>query len=247
MITVITPVFNNVDTISDCINSIQCQTVSCQHIVIDGGSSDGTLDIIRDQSTQDTKLISEPDRGMYDAINKGIRLSTGDVIGILNADDFFSSHQVLERILAIFTESTTDATYGDLIYVDRQKPQKRVRTWRAGDYKRERFYNGWMPPHPTFYLRRHWYQKFGGYRLDLGTAADYELMLRVLVKYNAQATYIPSTLVNMRTQGMSNANLRSRILANRNDRHAWRVNDMSPRAWTILAKPLRKTVQWFYR
>ncbi len=244
-ITLITPVWNNASTIRHCIHSINSQTQSCQHILVDGGSTDGTLEIIENEKMADAILISEPDQGMYDAINKGIALATGEVIGVLNSDDFYADEFVLEKVAKAFEDQAIDASYGDLLYVDRDDTSKVIRNWRSGDYKRERFYNGWMPPHPTFFLRKKLYEKFGGYRLDLGSAADYELMLRMLLKHEANAAYIPEVLVHMRNEGMSNASFKGRIKANRNDRNAWRVNDIQPRPWTLVAKPLSKLGQWF--
>jgi glycosyltransferase involved in cell wall biosynthesis len=243
-ITLITPVWNNADTIGHCLRSIKDQTSACQHILVDGGSTDGTLEIIEQHKAPDTILISEPDQGMYDAINKGLELANGEVVGILNADDFYPTTDVLEKVAAAFSDPSVDASYGDLLYVDREDTGKVIRTWRSGAYRREKFYAGWMPPHPTFYLRRRLYQKHGGYRLDLGSAADYELMLRMLLKYKANAAYIPHVLVHMRNQGMSNASLSNRLKANRNDRQAWRVNGIRPRPWTLVAKPLGKIRQW---
>jgi glycosyltransferase involved in cell wall biosynthesis len=243
-ITLITPVWNNADTIGHCLRSIKNQTTACQHILVDGGSTDGTLEIIEQHKAPDAILISEPDQGMYDAINKGLKRATGDIVGVLNADDFYAADDILEKVAAAFSDPTVDASYGDLLYVDREDTGKVIRTWRSGAYRREKFYAGWMPPHPTFYLRRRLYQKHGGYRLDLGSAADYELMLRMLLKYKANAAYIPQVLVHMRNQGMSNASLSNRLKANRNDRRAWRVNGIRPRPWTLVAKPLGKIRQW---
>jgi glycosyltransferase involved in cell wall biosynthesis len=244
MITLITPVWNNADTIGHCLQSIRDQTATCEHILVDGGSTDGSLEIMEQSKAPDTILLSEPDQGMYDAINKALELATGEVVGILNADDFYPSTDVLEKIAAAFADPKVDASYGDLLYVDREDTKKVIRTWRSGNYKPESFYAGWMPPHPTFYLRRHLYQQHGGYRLDLGTAADYELMLRMLLKHQAAAIYIPQVLVHMRNEGMSNATISNRLEANRNDRQAWRVNGIRPRPWTLIAKPLGKIRQW---
>jgi glycosyltransferase involved in cell wall biosynthesis len=243
-ITLITPVWNNADTIGHCIDSINAQTQPCQHILVDGGSSDGTLEIIEQQKAADAILISEPDQGMYDAINKGLKLATGDVVGVLNSDDFYPTNDLLETVMQAFSDPAVDASYGDLLYVDKDNTEKVIRNWQSGDYKRDRFYAGWMPPHPTFFLRRQLYQQQGGYRLDLGSAADYELMLRMLLKHGANAAYIPQVLVHMRNEGMSNASLKNRIRANRNDRKAWRVNGLKPRPWTLVAKPLGKIGQW---
>ena len=247
MITLITPVLNNASTIGDCLRSVTSQTTACQHIIVNGGSTDGTLAIIEHYKTPDAIVISESDQGMYDAINKGLALATGEVVGILNADDFFPSDDVLAKIAAVFADPEIDASYGDLLYVGRKDTTKVIRQWQSGAYRRDKFYAGWMPPHPTFYLRRRLYQQHGGYRLDLGTAADYELMLRILLKYRAAAAYIPQVLVHMRNQGMSNASISKRLKANRNDRKAWRANEIRPRPWTLLAKPARKVGQWFQK
>jgi len=244
-ITLITPVWNNVDTIGHCLHSIAKQTEKCQHIIVDGGSTDGTLEIIDKRKGAAATLISEPDQGMYDAINKGLQLAVGDVVGMLNSDDYYPTDEVLTKVAKVFQDPDIGACYGDLHYVDKIDTANMVRNWRSGDYKREKFFRGWMPPHPTFFLRRHLYEEFGGYRLDMGTAADYELMLRMLLKHKVSAAYIPQVMVHMRNDGMSNASLKNRIRANHNDRQAWRVNDLKPRPWTLVAKPLNKIGQWF--
>ena len=244
-ITLITPVWNNAGTIAHCLRAIATQTEKCQHILIDGGSTDGTLEIIEQNRAPDTIVISEPDKGMYDAINKGLKLATGDIIGVLNSDDFYASEHVLKVVAGAFSDPAVDASYGDLLYVDKENTEKIIRNWQSGDYKQDKFYAGWMPPHPTFFLRRRLYQKHGDYRLDLGSAADYELMLRMLLKHEANPAYIPQVMVHMRNDGMSNTSLSNRLRANRNDRKAWRVNGLKPRPWTLLAKPLGKLGQWF--
>ncbi|MEP6391046.1 MAG: glycosyltransferase family 2 protein [Halioglobus sp.] len=244
-ITLITPVRNNADTIGDCLRSVAEQTVDCQHIILDGGSTDGTLEIIEKEKGTDAILISEPDQGMYHAINKGLKLAACEVVGVLNSDDYYPNDAVLTTVVEAFLNPTVGACYGDLQYVDKVDTAKMARYWRSGDYKRERFFGGWMPPHPTFFLRRHLYEKHGGYRLDMGTSADYELMLRMLLTHRVNAAYIPQVMVHMRNDGMSNVSLKSRIKANRSDRKAWRVNGIAPRPWTLIAKPLGKIGQWF--
>jgi glycosyltransferase involved in cell wall biosynthesis len=244
-ITLITPVRNNASTIGHCLRSVAGQSVGCQHILVDGASTDGTLEVIERHRGADTLLISEPDGGMYDAINKGLSLATGEIVGVLNADDYYPTDDVLVQVADAFANPVIDVTYGDLLYVDRDDSSRVIRRWNSGPYRQDRFYAGWMPPHPTFFIKRALYQQYGGYRLDLGSAADYELMLRMLLKHNANAAYIPRVLVHMRNKGMSNASLRNRLRANRFDRQAWRVNGLKPRPWTLAAKPLGKLRQWF--
>jgi glycosyltransferase len=177
-------------------------------------------------------------------MNKGIHMATGDVIGILNADDFYADDCVLESVAEVFEDSKVDCCYGDLEYVDRNDPENVVRRWTAGAYNRGKWYQGWMPPHPTFFVRRRIYEKYGLYRLDMGTAADYELMLRFLLKHGIATRYIPRVLVKMRIGGLSNVSLKNRVQANLMDRKAWKVNEMKPKPWTLWMKPVSKVGQW---
>jgi glycosyltransferase involved in cell wall biosynthesis len=243
-ISIITAVKNAVHTIGACIESAGRQTHPAEHIIIDGGSTDGTLDVIRDVSRGVPAPVSEPDRGMYHAMNKGLLRAGGDVVGILNGDDEYAGPRVLERVAGAFAAGA-DSCYGDLVVVDPRDATRVVRTWRAGAYDRRRFYWGWMPPHPTFFVRRSLYRDLGPFRLDLGTAADYELMLRFLVRGGISAAYVPDVLVRMRGGGASNASVRRRIEANRKDRTAWRVNGLRPYPWMLWLKPIRKLEQFF--
>ncbi len=215
-----------------------------EHIIIDAQSSDNTLKIINMHCGKNTRIISEPDKGIYDAMNKGISLAVGDVIGILNADDLYTHSDVLQQVATIFEDASIDCCYGDLDYVDSVDVKHIVRRWHSGDYKPELFYRGWMPPHPTFFVRRSLYEQFGTFRLDMGTSADYELMLRFLLKCGARVAYLPDILVKMRTGGASNASLRKRLQANRMDRKAWDVNGLKPYLWTLYLKPLSKLTQY---
>ena len=421
-LSILTPSFNSVRTLADNLESVRGQEGGeVEHIVIDGGSGDGTVDLLRGHGacpperqrpsetrrreaqgdcprkegppvgrTQITQIgadfadysfryVSEPDRGMYDALNKGVAIATGDVIGQLNADDFYAHPGVLARVARAFEETGADVVYGDLVYVSGDpidgigseeaqedfprkeafpaggtwitqitadstdcgtteqridsppnapkaperldgrergeaqgagltdgvpptggtritqitadstdygtteqrtdsppKAPKRldgtgrgaargeggtegagtgpaprgyriVRYWRSGPYDPKLFYRGWMPPHPAFFARREAYARLGGYRLDLGTAADYELMLRFLLKGGLRVAYVPEVLVCMRVGGASNRSLRARWRAHRMDRRAWKVNGLKPRPWTLLLKPLRKLPQWWRR
>ena len=245
-VSVITPSLNSAGVINDCLKSVAQQSFKVEHIVVDGHSSDGTVDQVREFGIT-AKLLQEEPAGIYSAINSGILNASAPIIGVLNADDLYASPGVLEKVQAVFADPSIDACYGDLCYVDQEDIHRVVRYWNAGACKPSSFRNGWMPPHPTFFLRRSMYEKHGLYREDLGTAADYELMLRMLYRHRLKAVYIPSVLVNMRTGGASNASLAARLAASNMDRRAWKVNDISPYPWFSLAKPVRKINQWWRR
>jgi glycosyltransferase involved in cell wall biosynthesis len=241
---IITPCYNNAATLSQTLACLEMQAgVTVEHLIIDGGSIDGCLEFIRGYSHNIT-VIAEPDLGSYDAVNKGIRIAIGEVVGILNADDFYPSADILVKVARVFKDPAIDACYGDLVYIDRTDIHKIVRYWRSGTFAPIKFYWGWMPPHPTFFVRRSAYERFGLFNLELGSAADYELMLRFLVKHEIKAVYIPEVLVKMRTGGISNISWRNRIRANKMDRRAWVVNNLQPYLWTLWVKPLRKVGQW---
>lgn len=255
-ISIVTSTFNAASTLCSCLNSVNIQTVNAEQFLIDGCSDDGTLDIIRENITPLRHFTSEPDTGIYDAMNKGICHAKGNIIGILNADDFYFDNQVLERVANVFVDPTVDACYGDLIYIKENDPPlankqsspfKVLRYWKSGPFVPEKFKWGWMPPHPTFFVRREVYEKYGLFNLALGSAADYELMLRFLLKHRINVAYIPEVLVCMRVGGVSNASIKNRIKANRMDRKAWEVNGLKPYPWTIPLKPIRKISQYWMR
>ena len=243
-ISIISATLNSSETLGACIESVHKQRVDVEHLIIDGGSVDQTLDVAYRYGHQ-LKIFSEPDNGIYDAMNKGIRMARGDIIGILNADDYYPSNGVLSRVAEVFENPSIQACYGDLLYVDANNTSKIKRYWKAGEYNVKKFYTGWMPPHPTFFVRSDVYKKYGLFNLDLGSAADYEIMLRLLLKCQVNVAYIPLVLVHMRTGGVSNASLLNRLDANRNDRKAWELNGFKPYPWTLYAKPLRKVGQWW--
>ena len=245
-LTIVTPSLNAAAVIGDCLRSVELQSLPAEHVVVDGYSSDATAALVAARGGR-VRLLQAAPQGIYAAVNTGIRAATGDIIGVLHADDFYPLPRVLERVAGVFADPAVGACYGDLCYVDADDPARVVRYWRAGAYRAARLRHGWMPPHPTFFARRDLYARLGLYREDLGTAGDYELMLRFLFKHGVHVAYIPEVLVHMRTGGASNASWRARLEANRMDRRAWRVNGLRPWPWTTLAKPLRKLSQWWRR
>lgn len=246
-ISVVTVCRNARDTIRSCLDSVRQQTLQPQHVIIDGCSIDGTLEILRQYADARTSFVSERDNGIYDAMNKGIARASGDVVGFLNADDYYADPKVIDRVAKAFSDNDIDACYGDLQYIDARDDSRVVRHWRSGPYDVRKFYWGWMPPHPTFFARRRLFEQFGGFRPQFGTAADYELMLRFLLKHRVKVARIPSVLVKMRTGGASNATLTRRIRANAMDREAWRFNGLQPRPWTLMLKPISKLPQFILR
>lgn len=246
-LSIITATLNAAETLPGCLESVARQDLDVEHILVDGQSTDQTMQVVGKYRGALSRVVSEPDQGIYDAMNKGIGLSSGEIIGLLNADDFYPSANVLSRVAEVFENPDVDACYGDLCYLDARDPSRVVRYWQAGQYQPNHFYWGWMPPHPTFFVRRAVYEKYGMFNLALGSAADYEIMLRFLLKYGLRAEYIPQVLVNMRTGGVSNATLANRFRANRMDAKAWTVNGLKPYPWTLWAKPVRKIGQWFKR
>lgn len=245
-ISIVTITYNSAKTLRDTIESVLSQSyVDIEYLLIDGGSTDATLSIIQSYNDDRIRWISEPDKGIYDAMSKGSRIATGDVVGVINSDDFYPDNKVIERVAAAFLSSDTDAVYGDLQYVDFNDTAKITRNWVSGAYNAANFLKGWMPPHPTFFLKKAAFEQFGYYNIDFKSAGDYELMLRMLFKNKLNATYIPFVQMKMRAGGISNASLKNRIRANKEDRSAWMLNDIQPRWYTLYAKPLSKLLQWF--
>ena len=243
-ISIITVSFNSVSTIEDTLKSVISQDYkNIEYIIIDGGSTDGTLDVVNQYKKSIKTIISSPDKGIYDAMNKGVELSSGDVVGILNSDDIYENNKVLTLVNDAFT-SDIDAVYGDIEYVDRLNLNKRLRLWKAGVFKSNSFKWGWMPPHPGFFIKKSNYNKFGTYQLGLGSSADYELMLRMIVKHEIKLKYIPEIITKMRMGGVSNKSVKNRLQANKNDRLAWEINDLTPFWFTIWLKPIRKIGQF---
>jgi len=204
-ISIITVCFNSAKTIACTLQSVAEQTwPNIEHIVVDGASSDGTLNVIEQNGSHVARLISEPDKGIYDAMNKGIAAATGDVIGFINADDFYASPDVLKMVAAAFSHQDVNACYGDLCYVRQEDTSALVRYWKSSGFQAGAFERGWCPPHPTFFVRRTIYERFGSFNLGFRIAADVELMMRFLEVHQIRAKYIPYMLVKMRMGGTTN-------------------------------------------
>jgi glycosyltransferase involved in cell wall biosynthesis len=243
-ISIITITFNSARTLRDTLISVQQQDFqSIEHIIVDGDSIDDTLKIAS-EFPHIAKVISEKDSGVYEAMNKGIALAGGEVIGILNSDDVYATSGVISQVMKEFEDDRIDVVYADLQYVRADDFNRVIRTWKTGKLKRKSFYYGWMPPHPTFFVRKKVYDALGLFNTTLRSAADYEMMLRILLKHQVPSKYIPQVIVKMRSGGMSNSSLKNRIRANKEDRLAWKLNGLKPYFFTLYAKPIRKIVQY---
>lgn len=242
-ISVVTPVFNE-PRIRRALESVFAQQHEheIESVVIDAGSADGTLDILKEFEGQISTLVCEPDKGIYDGMNKGIRNATGDVIGILNADDQYHDPFVIRDVMDAFGGKEDLATcYGDLMY--HNEDGKLVRYWRAGNFRRAKWYFGWMPPHPTFFVRRCVYERHGAFDLGYPIAADYELMLRLLLKHGISVKYLRRVVVNMAPGGASNASVGTILKANLEVARAWRNNGLRGGLLVPVLKPAQKAFQ----
>jgi glycosyltransferase involved in cell wall biosynthesis len=244
-VSIITISYNSAETIEDTIKSVVSQDYpNIEYIIIDGASKDTTLSIVDKYKDKIAKVISEKDKGIYDAMNKGVQNATGDIIGILNSDDYYYDTTVISEVVRLFEQEKTDGLYADLVYVDRADSEKIIRYWKSGKYTPGKFLKGWMPPHPTFFVKKEVYTHFGLYNTDLRSAADYEFMLRVIHKNKISLCYMPRVLTKMRVGGMSNVSLKNRWRANMEDRRAWKINGIKPRWYTLTVKPLSKLFQF---
>lgn len=244
-VSIITVVFNNKDFIEAAIKSVLAQTYKdIEYIVIDGGSTDGTKEIIEKYRDKISKFISEPDKGIYDAMNKGIEMATGDIVGLMNSDDFYANEFVVEKIVKKFAETNAECLWSDLTYVDRKNINKNVRFWKSSEYEEGKFKMGWYPPHSTFFVKKEIYKKYGLFNLDFKIAADIEIMLRFLEKFKISSTYIPEVLIKMRTGGASAKNIRNIIRANIEVYRAWKINGLNVSFLTIILKPMLKIFQF---
>jgi glycosyltransferase involved in cell wall biosynthesis len=247
-ISIITVVYNSAATIEDTIMSVAAQTYQdVEHIVVDGASTDGTLSVIHRHMNKIQRFISEPDKGIYDAMNKGIGLATGDVIGFLNADDIYADNLILGKVASVFADSAIDACYADLVYVSKDDLNKVIRYWKSQEYRNGLFRRGWMPAHPTFFVRKSVYDKYGGFDLDFKFQSDFDMTMRFLEVYKIKSVYIPEIFVKMRIGGATNRRLLNIIKGNIEAYRACRKNGLDVSPFFIVAKILSRIPQFFSR
>ena len=248
LVTIITVVRNGERTIEDAIDSVRSQAYPrIEHIVIDGASTDGTAAILKRREGDVAAWISEPDRGIYDAMNKGLSRASGEIVGFLNADDLYADTQVIDRVVEEFRKEPVGIVYGDLIIVSPDDPEKIIRYYDSSHFTPEKFAYGWMPAHPTVFVTREHYLRSGGYRDDYTIAADYELLLRLMWKERLPAMYMRGVMVKMRAGGVSTRSWRSNIVLNKEIMRACRENGLPTSWWRILSKYPRKLAELFRR
>lgn len=247
-ISIITVALNAATTVEDTLRSVASQTYpEIEHIVVDGGSTDGTLEIIQRHRVRIATLISEPDRGIYDAMNKGIAAATGDIVGMLNADDIYVDAHVLEKIARAFSDPAIGACHADLVYVDRADLDKIIRYWKSCPYTDGLFEKGWLPAHPTFFVRRALYRRYGGFDLNFRFQADFELTMRLLAVHKVPSVYLPEVIVKMRMGGVSNRSVLNVIKGNLEAYRACRQHGLKVSPLFIAKKILSRLPQFFRR
>lgn len=236
-ISIITVAFNAERTIASTLDSVAAQVHPyIEHIVVDGASTDGTLDVIKRQGSHVSRLISEPDKGIYDAMNKGLRVATGDVIGFLNADDVYPDAGVLARVSAAMEQGRLDALFGDTEFVSPERPDRPLRRYRSERFRPDRIAWGWMPAHPALFLKRQVYERFGLFRTDYRIAGDFELVARIFHGDTLKYRHVPEVMVRMRTGGVSTGGWRNTILLNQEVLRACRENGIDTNLFKILSK-----------
>jgi len=247
-ISIITATYNSAKTLTRTVDSVLMQNYpDLEYIIIDGASTDKTKEIVTSyQNKLNIKFISEPDKGIYDAMNKGIKLTTGDIIGILNSDDFYDNNSVLNNVTKAFEDASVDAVYGDIKYFG-EDINKITRYWQTGEYTEGKLNNGWMIPHPALFVRKSIYEKYGLYNTDFKLAADYEFILRLLKIHKINVKYLPETLVRMYNGGSSGKSLKQRIKGWQEEKKAWKINNLKLPRLFILRRVISKLSQFWFK
>jgi glycosyltransferase len=246
-ISIITAVYNNRENIQYAIDSVQSQNYqNIEHIIVDGNSNDGTIDIIKKNENKLAKWISEKDNGIYDALNKGLYLATGDVVGFLHSDDVYASNNVIQKIVDEFTKTKTESIYGDLQYVSKTDLENIIRYWKSKKYTGKLLKQGWMPPHPTFFVKKEIYNRHGNFDTSFKIAADYDLMLRFLGVHKISTSYIPMIITKMRVGGASNKSIRNIYRKSYEDYKALKNNSIGG-FYTLFLKNVTKISQFIIK
>ena len=246
-ISIITVTFNSASVIKDCLISVKSQEYKdIEHIIIDGASSDDTLSLLKSKQEQIDVLISESDKGIYHAMNKGLELASGEIIGFLNSDDFYATNSVLSQVVRTFKNNPSiDACYADLIYTARHDVNKNIRYWKSSKFTQGLFSKGWCPPHPTFFARSSVYKKFGGFNLDYSIASDVELMMRFLEINKVNALYISELWIKMRLGGITNNSFQNILKQNKEILYALKKHNL-PNNWFqfFVNKIIKRSIQF---
>ena len=247
-VSIITVSYNSEEVIADAIRSVAKQDYpNIEHIIIDGASTDNTALIVSEHQSKVSKWISEPDDGLYEAMNKGVRIASGDIIGILNSDDFYYGVHVISRVVDCFESQGVDSVFADLIFVKPSDLNKPVRYYSSKSFSPKKIKYGWMPAHPTFFVKKDIYEKYGVFKTDYKIAADFEIVARFLGKYKVNYCYIPSVMVVMRTGGISTKNLKSNWILNREIIRACKENGVKTNMFNVMLKYPEKIIQAFQR
>ena len=247
-ISIITVVYNNKETIKDAIDSVLNQTYKdIEYIIVDGASSDGTVDIVKNYGDKISKFVSESDNGLYDAMNKGIALATGDVVGILNSDDFYIDDKVIQKVMKVFEEKQCESMFADLVFVKPNDLEKTVRYYDSSKFHPSKFAYGWMPAHPTFFVKREVYERYGVFKTDYKIASDYEILVRLLKKYELSYFYLNEVIIKMRMGGISTSGLKSNYILNKEIIRACKENGIYTNWLKVLSKYPSKILGLFKR
>ncbi|MFV2004751.1 MAG: glycosyltransferase family 2 protein [Gammaproteobacteria bacterium] len=248
-VSVITVVFNAADTLADTIKSVVNQDYEdIEHIIIDGGSTDGTVAVLEKFRDKLAIVVSEPDEGIYDAMNKGIALASGTVVGMLNADDWYENESVVSNVVSTFNhDAELDAVYGDIVFVTKDKPHSLVRYWKSQPYKAGLFESGWMPPHPTFFVKKECYNRYGMFDLDFKIQSDFDLTMRFMQLKKIKTQYIPGVMVKMRMGGVTNNRISNVVKGNYEAYFICKKNGLKVTPLFMLKKVLSRVPQFFQK
>lgn len=243
-VSIITSVFNNEETIEETLNSVLSQDYNdIEYIVIDGASTDRTCEIVKKYLDHVDVFISEPDKGIYDGLNKGIKVATGDIISFLHSDDIFYDKTTISEVVSAFQHYNTDSVYGDLVYIDKKDSNKIVRYWKSGRFSKKKLKYGWMPPHPSLFVKKHIYEKFGIFDTSFKIAADYDVVLRFFGTANISTVYVEKVFVKMRTGGESNRDIKNLLKKTMEDYKAMKKNNIGG-IYSLTLKNISKIPQF---